>query len=295
MKKTTLLITLLLTAGLAYSQKIQLKKGILSKDDVQIGKVEGEATLLKGTDVSIKAADGSPLVIVKDPLVTFGSFYHEPIRYYAIEFVPLGKKVSLIPDQKKFFTSEKKLVEYLFENIGSDFLGKDGLNAATIDKFIATKDQSQAIAKDTTHIGNLIRISKTKITEPIISRPENGNLMLTAGTKETISTMWQETFQSFDVVKGGVVIGRITKRYKGDPSVPSTSPSSKSVEYIVTRKVPTFTLDDQKVDYINLARIKSSVSGPDIATFCESKYLKIADVFSAETEIATWLVEKGCL
>jgi hypothetical protein len=296
MKKSILLLVLAFTIATAYTQKIQLKKGVLSKDDVQIGKVEGEATLLKGTDVAIKSVDGATtLVSIKDPLVTFGSPYHEPIRYYAIEFVTLGKKAAFIPDQKKFFTSEKKLVEYLFERIGADFLGKDGLNAATIDQFIASKDQSKAIASDTTHIGNLIRVSKVKITEPIINRPADGGVRINSLSKETISTTWQETFETFDVLKGNVVIGQITKRYKGDPSVPSTSPSSQSVEYIVKRKVPSFMLDDKKIDFISLAKIKSTVSGPDIMTYCESKYLKIGNVFAAEAEIADWLVSKGCL
>lgn len=295
MKKLILVLTLTFSVTLGFSQKIQLKKGILSKDDVQLGKLEGEATLLNGTNVSITSMDGSPLVKIKDPLVKFGSVYHEPIRYYSVEFPSIGKTVSFIPDQKKFFTSEKKLVEYLFENIGKEFLGKDGVNAELVNQFIASKDQTQAIAKDTTHISNLIKISKEKIKEPLITRQADGAVRLVSKEKITISTMWQETLETFNIVKGNVIVGQLTKNYKGDPSVPSTSPSSKSVTYVVNRKVNSFTLDGETVDFISLAKVKSAVTGPDIYTYCESKSIKISDIYSAEQEIVDYLIEKGCL
>ncbi len=297
MKKSIVLLALVFTTVLSYSQKIQLKKGLLSKDDVPIGKLEGEATLLKGTNISIQSMEGTPLISIKDPLVKFGSAYHEPIRYYSIQFIPLGKTISFIPDQNKFFTSEKKLVEYLFENIGKDFLGKEGLNAELVDRFITSKDQSKKISLDTLYIANFIKASQEKIAEPLINRPGEGSVRLVSLKKETTSTTWQETLETFDVLQENVIIGRVTKLYKGDPSVPSSSSiqSSKAVEYVVMRKTNPFMVDDRKIEFINLAKVKSSVNGPDVYTYCEQKNIEVSDIYSAEYQIVMQLVTKRCL
>ncbi|HTJ50734.1 MAG TPA: hypothetical protein VL443_14830 [Cyclobacteriaceae bacterium] len=297
MKRNIILLALVLITSFSYSQKIQLKKGLLSKDDVPLGKLEGEATLLKGTNISIQSMEGLPLIIIKDPLVTFGSPYHEPIRYYSIKFIPLDKTVSFIPDQKKFFTSEKKLVEYLFENIGKDFLSASGLNAELVDQFITRRDQSQKIAKDTLHISNLIKASQEKIMEPLVDRPENGDVELVSLEKETINATWRETLETFNILKGKVLIGRVTKFYKGDPSLNngSTTPQSKDVVYVVMRKINSFMLDGEKIEFINLVKVKSSVNGPDVYSYCERKDLKITDIYSAEYQIVSQLVTKMCL
>lgn len=296
MKKSIFLLAILFTAVFSYSQKIQLKKGLLLKDNEAIGKLEGEATLLKGTNISIESVKGAPLISIKDPLVKFGSPYHEPIRYYSIQFIPLAKTISFIPDEKKFFTSEKKIIEYLFENIGKDFLGKDGLNADLVDRFIASKDQSNKLCSDTLYIANFIKASKQKISEPLINRPDGG-VRLVSLKKETTNTIWQETFETFDILQENVIIGRVTKLYKGDPSVPSSSSiqSSKAVEYVVMRKINPFMLDDRKTEFINLAKVKSSVNGPDVYTYCEQKNIEVSDIYSAEHQIVMQLVTKKCL
>ncbi|HEY8934500.1 MAG TPA: hypothetical protein VIM65_04740 [Cyclobacteriaceae bacterium] len=306
MKKSTLLLILLFTVFLSYSQKIQLKKGLLSKDNVPFGKLEGEATLLNGTNISIKSMEDAPLINIHEPRVTFGSPFYEPIRFYSIKFVPLQKTVAFIPE--KFFMSEKKLVEYLFENIGNNFLGNEGLNAEVIDKFIASKDQSGKIAKDTVHISNLVKADLEKTNEPLIDRPEKDRVELSSLKKETTNAIWYETLQTFNIVKGNVVIGKLIKRYKGDPSISSssTTPQSKEVEYVVKRRVKPFMLDGEEIEYVNLAKVKSSLSKPEINMYCERKYsktssgaystdLEISDVYNAEYQIVTQLIERGCL
>src|SRR5688572_6552056 len=109
-----LLVSLALITNLGYSQKIQLKKGIITRDGEPVAKLEGNATLLKGTDIKIQTVEGTTLIDITSPRKTF--FLYDPIMYYHFQFVPLDNKaVSFIPE--KFLYSEKNLVEFLFENI----------------------------------------------------------------------------------------------------------------------------------------------------------------------------------
>lgn len=295
----TILFTIFIT-GFCYAQKIQIKKGILLKDDVPVGKLEGKATLLNGTYVSISSNEDVPLMIIKDPLIVYGSPFHAPLRYYSINFVPLRKKVAIIPSDKKFFTSEKKLMEYLYESIGNDFLTKDGLNEKEIDRFMASsKDQTKFIQEDSTRIMDLIKISKEKLQSPLVPRPVGAGYRLDSYDKQTIDKNWAETYQELDIIQGDVVIGKITKRYKGDPSVAVGSvPSSRWVHYIVTRKVVPFTHEGKSISFVNMASVKGDTQYPDIYVDCDkawSKDVKFADIFAAEHELISWLITKGCL
>jgi hypothetical protein len=299
MKKNTLVLFGMLLASLSYSQKIQLKKNVVLKDEIPIGKLEGKATMFNGTNVIIQSSDGTPLIVVKDPLVKFGSAFHEPMRYYLIDFIPYHKTVAFIPADKRFFTSEKKLVEYLFTTIGKDFFNSDGINESMIDSFIAEKDEAKKINDDTLHIARLVKVSKEKLQEPLIPRPANTSVGIRSVGKSVINKIWAETSQTFDIEQGGVIIGTITKYYKGDPSaVSGTIEQSKSVHYIVKRRVNPFTLDGETITYVDLTSVKSSTSGPDVYTDCSTVGLssfKTSDIYHAELEIVSWLSSKGCL
>jgi len=299
MRKISLVVVMTLMAVVCSAQKIQLKKGIISNEDEPIGKLVGKATLLGGTDITLQSLDGASLVKIKDPYVGFQGIY-PGIRYYSIQFVPLNKTMSLIPANKVFFTSEKKLVEYLFESIGKNFLNKDGLNAEVVNQGIASNDQSAAIARDTTYTNSLLKMSWDKFKEPVVSRAVSARVRLVSIKKETINNGYsRSTLETFDIVQGDVIIGKIIKLYEGDPSVSNGSATaSKSVEYTVMRKVSPFVLDGKEIEFANMTVVKSRLSTPDIETMCERaayRDLKPSDIFSAEYEIVNWLISRGCL
>jgi hypothetical protein len=298
MKKTILITALMLATLLCHSQMIQLKKGILSKDDVALGKLEGKATLLNGTDISIQSMDGSQLVHIKDPNIKFGYPFQEPVHFYTVEFTPINKRVCLFPETKnRFFTSEKKLVDFMFDKIG-DFVNQNGLDEQVIDKFISERDQCKKINEDTIRNGKILRAGVEKLKDPLLRRPGSESLKIKAFGKETIDVVWSITYQVFEVSQGGVVIGRMSKKYTGDPSImKSGSQQSRDVHYIVQRKVEPFTVDGASIDYIDLASIKSSTTGPDVYTRCNVglQGFKPSDIYTAEYEIASWLISKGCL
>jgi hypothetical protein len=296
MQKLLLLLSLLaLTFNFSSAQKIQLKKGIISRDGEPIGKMDGKASLLKGTSVSIQSLEGTDLMNITSPIKTFPLY--ESIMYYHIRFATPNKTISFIPE--KFLYSEKNLVEFLFESIGTDFLTKEGLNADMVDKFIADKDQSQAIAHDTTYYSNLVKISKEKLKEPVVSRPLDSKVRLYSTEKKTIEAYGQKTLETFDIFQGNVLIGKLTKFYKGDPTLHvNATPPPKEVEYTVLRKISAFSLDEKTIEFVNMAKVKSSISTPDIYSHCDgtwAKDLQASDIYSAESAIVNWLISKGCL
>jgi hypothetical protein len=96
-----------------------------------------------------------------------------------------------------------------------------------------------------------------------------------------------------------VLIGKLSKYYRGDPSVSgSFAGQSPSVEYTVMRSVTPFMFHDKQFEFIKLAKVSSSLSTPNIYAQCErawSKDLKTSNIFSAEYDIVSWLISKGCL
>jgi len=299
MIKRILVISALLITGLCHAQNVTFKKNVILKNDEPVGKFEGKATLLKGTDVSVVSMEGAPLVLIKDPLVRFGSPFYEPLRYYSVTFVPLNKTVAFIPADKKFFASERKLIEYLYYIIGNNFLTKDGLSTEVIDRFTASnRDQTKVIEQDTLQIKELVKISKDKLKEPVASK--GASFKLFAYSKREVNQMWAETIQEFDIIQNEVVIGKISKVHRGDPSVAKESslPPSQSIRYIVSRKVSPFDLNGKTISYVNVALLSGSAQFPNQYTECENAGLtgfKFSDIYSAEHEMVAWLLSKGCL
>jgi hypothetical protein len=295
MKRLLLLLSLTLTLNFSHAQKIQLKKGVITRDSEPIGKLEGEAGWLKGTDVSIHGNDGTALLNITSHIKSFSLY--EPISYYSFQFPTLNKTVAFVPE--KFYSSERNLVEFLFENIGKDFLTKDGLNADLVYMFATGKDQSETIAQDTTYYSNLVRISKEKFEEPLIKRDLNNRVQLQSLEKKTINQRKQETLETYDIIQGGVVIGKLSKHFKGDPALYVNGiAESKEVVYTIQRRVTPFTLNDKTIEFVNMAKVKGSIGDPSISTHCDKagvKDFKPADIFYAETVVANWFIYKGCL
>lgn len=298
MKKITLLAALLFIITLCFSQKLQLKKGVISRDGQPIAKLEGKATLLK-TDVTIKSLTDVPLLNIQRIIKTFGSPFHEAVQYYTIRFIPADKAAYMLMTSSNSYTSEKNLAQYFFDTIGHDFFNGDKLNTEIVDAFISKGDQSGQIKKDTLRTRGLITLSKEKLSEPLTGRDVNAGLYLKSLTKETISTVRAESLETFDIYQGDQVIGRILKRIKGDKSIPGAGNNTiNSAEFVVMRKVPQFSYDGETLDFVNLALVEGSSEYPDIYVECEkawAKDLKLRDIYSAEHQITSWLISKGCL
>jgi hypothetical protein len=297
MKKITLLTASLLITTLCFSQRLQLKKGILSEDGQPVAKLEGKATLFK-TNVTIKSLSDTPLLSVERIIKTFGSPFHEGINYYEIRFIPTGKVASLLMTGENSYTSEKNLAQYIFDTIGHNFFSNDQINQEIVDAFFKG-DQSEQIRTDTLMTRNLITLSKEKLTEPLIPRDGNTYLRLNSLKKETISTAKAESLETFDIYQGNVVIGRVLKRIKGDKSIPGAATYTiNSAEYVVMRRVSPFVYRDKNEEFVNMALVKGDGEYPDIYVECEkawAKDVKLPDIYTAEYQITSWLISKGCL
>ena len=295
MKKITLLFTVffLLTVILAIAQKIQVKKGIVSKDDEPVAKLEGEATFAKGLDITLKSMTDEPLLHIKNVLINYHNVFYGTIQYYAIDFLPLNQSAGLVVEYTH--SSEKKLIEYLYATIGLDFLNKDGLNKDQINKFLASKDESKKIHADTTRTFAIRNYERERLKNPVKVRNFTVAISLrSTGPRLTTS----RSMETFDIYQDNKMIGKITKTISSSAVAPGGTPT-QSAGYIVTRKVEPFSVDGETFEFANLARVIAEPDFPiNISAYCErtwAKDLKLSNILAGEQQIVLWLIEKGCL
>ena len=278
------------------AQKIQVKKGIVSKGDVAIAKLEGEATFLKGTDITLKSMTDEPLLHVKSIILNYHSVFYESMNFYSFEFLSMKKAGVITFDYT--FSSERKLIEYLYETIGNDFLNKSGLNEEQVNSFLATKSEGAKIHADTTRTYAMINNERERLKRPVESRKFDAVVTLQSeGVK--FNSSGNVSLEMFNVYYDNMLIGKISKSIKTGFTAPgATSPGEKTSLYVAERKVEPFVVDGERFEFANMARFSFTPNfPPSISAYCErawAKDIKIPDILSAEKQIATWLLDKGC-
>lgn|GEM_PF-3800007 len=283
----------LLISGLSFGQKIQVKRGIITNNGEAIGKLQGEATFANGTDITIKSMNEELLLHVKSILVNYHNIFYKSLQFYSIDFLPLNLSASLIIDYP--FSSERRLIEYLYTIIGSSFLRKDGLDKNQVEKFLASKDESAKINADTTRTFAIRNHEREALRRQAERRDLNG--MITLKLVNSIAS-GSSTQQTSEIYQGSLLIGTITKTITNSAVTPS-GPPVMSANYVIKRKVDRFAVDAMDFEFAHLAAINANPNYPlDITVYCErtwAKDLKLPDILAGERQIILWLIEKNCL
>lgn len=288
-----LIIFLSLISILSHAQKIQIKKGLITNDGEPLGKLEGEATFANGTDITIKSMGDEPLVHIKCVIINYHNVFYKSIQFYSIDFIPLNQSAALTMDYP--FSSEKRLIEYLYATIGPIFLSKEGLNKNQVENFLASKDESAKIHADTTHNFAMRNNEREALKKSIESRDINGMLLMRLVDSRASGSSTQETAE---IYQGNLLIGKIVKTITSSAVASGGSPV-RSASYVVMRRVEAFSVDGEKFEFAHLAAVNADPNFPlDIKAYCErtwAKDLKLSDILAGERQIILWLIEKGCL
>lgn len=291
-KMKTLSLILFLIPTLLHAQKIQVKKDVVIRDGEPIAKVEGKTSFTK-TDMTIKSLREEPLVQVQSVWVKFGYPFHPIWTYYTIKFVKADKSVSIIADMR---SSERKLIEFLYEKIGNDFLTKEGLNESAVSSFVASADQSEKIHNDSIRTIGIVKHTTEKLKEPVPDRNRQARLNLILVDAKDVRDGKVISREVFDAFQDDKLVARVVKNQKSGMQI-----GTRIYEYIVMRSVSPFTVGNETFSFADMALIEANsdpeykpeihVQGCDRTWALDVKFKPA----SGEYSIVSWLIEKGCL
>jgi ribosomal protein L17 len=283
MKYLTILL-LFVFIGEGYSQKIQIKDGQIMKDKVPVAKLEGETKLLSGTNLKIKTLTDEPMVTIRTRTVDYHSHFQPATEFLEFHFVPANIKVSRLDVISH--TSEKKIVGYLFDEIGKDFLTQKGVDTILIKSFARKNDEASKIKEDTLKRLELISFYQNAIKEPGPTRNREASITFhdfsrtllswdgyNAMTKSYYSD-W--TFQGIyqDKTLLGIVIKEMVK------DVPN-APACSAVQYFILKKITAAKIQGKSRDFAPLALLTAQPQS-------------VSDFFKVEGDNQQWtLLEKA--
>jgi hypothetical protein len=261
-----LVIGCVITQSLA--QKIQIKDGAILKDKRPIGKLEGKTVLGDNLNLKILSPEGLPLIILKEKTARYYSSFYKDTHYVSIEMPSIGKAFSRI--EMHDWVSEKKIVKFLFDEIGDDFLSENGLNIEKVSAYLSKGDQSHAIEKDTLALGEFVTTLHRGLSQPLTKRDINAVVDLTICDKN--KTMWKGYEdqasgyykREFSIItQGKVQIGLLIKTFAKLPG--------EYRQYYILRKVNRFKTANYEDEFIPLAFLDTSLMDLTPGQFSEMK------------------------
>jgi hypothetical protein len=274
-------------------QKIQIKKDVLLKDGEPIALLEGKAGTGNATMLVIKSLQGQPLMRVRSRYVNYKNNFYKGFIYHALEFLSLDKSAAILTEYT--YSSERKLIEYLYTTIGADFLGKDGLQAQPVTRFVDEQDQSKKIHADTTRIMNILKLERERLDIPPAARNAQLPFVLRSLGLRTSGNLTAETFE---IYQDNLLLGKVTKFISSQTPTPGAT-TIRSASYEFQRKIQQFEVEGELFDYGNLGSIEANPNYPlSVKMYCGRASLgdiKLTDILNGEHEIVAWLIERTCL
>lgn len=250
MKYCLLLLFSLLSLS-SFGQKYKLKKNVLSKDKVEVAKMEGKVNILK-TDLTIKTMDDKPLVIVSDGHFSTKVPDVAPILWLRFYLPQLGKEIIL--QQKNSYFNTKQFLKYEFEKKGVHFYA-DGLHE---DELELLEDYSTQLQADTLEVLSFLQFFKENLPAQQVDRP--ASQPVTFGTFNNSSDV--AIIQGKDGNGKPIVIGKI--RYTHVPGMTSTDPPSKHAIRIYKRFPDKVLFNGEETDYLLAGYIDLLESIPEL-------------------------------
>lgn len=294
MKKTILFIAVLLIGLTSNAQKFKVKKGIIYRDKVEIGKVEGSLWKANDNGANIFNLNNELIMTIKLNEYNYDNPLYKGFKWYDIKFGDSGKEVminhlnvttSSIPSIFKNFTKK-----YEFEINGKPIQNQDAI--------ISKYDFKQKLEADIKEKASIDSKYAKILADNEIQRDRLMPIKYKTLKKDELilkKRIMQDTL-NIDGENNNIIIGSFTREYKRDLG----STVTKEIEYWFMEKFSKPQGEEKLTEYYAAGVIiKNSMVVHDcnVYTFVDKKIhkVKIEDPLTAETTILNFLLDNGYL
>lgn len=288
--KNYLLLLFIFLSLTSYGQKYKLKKDILSKDKVEIAKMEGKVSLVK-KDLTISTMDDSQILVVTGG--TYSDVFpgNEPLSWYSFWFPQLKREITLKESNSYFNT--KQFLKNEFEEKGIHFYA-DGLHADELEQL---EDYSAQLHKDTLNIIDSFRFYKEAFAANHINRPASAPVSfgLINNSPDLL------IIQGKDENGKAIIIGKIV--YAHNPGMSSSDPGRQHKARIFRKLQNEIVFNGNKTSYLIAGYIDLFESFPRLFLYEDGKAVNPTiyridtskDGLQSAREAAAFMAAKGYL
>jgi hypothetical protein len=281
MKKSILLSVCILIAVVLNAQKLTVKSGKILKDNIPVGKVEGEVGMIKSANLKFYGTDNNLIMSLEEKSFSLNNPLYSDYYYYIIKFEDSGKE--MMYKISAHCPGEKCIVKKLADEAEFDFNGKAIPNQ---DEIIGKYDYTNAFITDTTEKRNQEALISQWLTENEILRDKSKDIVLMPQKTETFAYTTKTWYQ---VAQDNVVIGTALKEYTSSPSV--------STIYWISEKFYSPKGTNGDINETFAAKATTSLNSLSVFTFAYKKWhtVNVKDVNYAEKELIKYLINNKYL
>ena len=290
MKKIIIVLFAIFIGFAANAQKFKLKKDILTKDKIEIGKVEGTLWKMGNDGATVFGLNNELILKIKLNEHKFDNPLYKTLKWYEFSFGP-GKEF-LFNHNNSAITSVPQILKVLTQKYEFEFNGKPIENQDEIISKYNYKDELEKIIKE-----NDLKDSKyAKILADNEIQRDRSMPIKYKTLKEEELVLEQLILQDTISKNVNLIIGSFTREYKRDLG----STVNKAVEYWFMERFSRPQGDEKLTEYYAAGVI---IDNPfyahdcEVYTFVDKKTheIKIEDPLKAEKTIIKFLVNNGYL
>jgi hypothetical protein len=293
MKKIIIILLVVFIGFGANAQKFKAKKGILTLDKVEIGKVEGTLWKMGDDGATIFGLNNEVILKIKLNEHDFDNPLYKTLKWYDFSFGP-GKEF-MLNHLNSTMTSIPQILKILTKKYGFEFNGSVIENQDELISKNNYKDELEKIIKD----NDLTDSKYAKIlADNEIQRDRLMPIKYKTLQKDELilkKRIMQDTL-SIDDEKNNIIIGFFTREYKRNLG----STVTNEIEYWFTEKFSRPQGEEKLTEYYAAGVIIENsmlVNDCEVYTFVDKKThkVKIKDPLTAETTILNFLLDNGYL
>jgi hypothetical protein len=282
--KYVITFTVLLFSTTSYCQKIQIKDGQILKDKIPVAKIEGETKLLQGANLMVKTLSDKPLFTVMTKTVNYHSYFQPSSEFLEFHFLQPNVKVNQL--DLISHTSEKKIIGYLFDEMGKDFLTPEGMDETLVKSFAEKKDESSKIKEDTLKISEMTSFYHNGIKQTNLTRNRQAPITFKDFPREKLNwdgyiAMKKSFYSDWSyqgIYQDNLLVGVLIKEMVKD--VPN-APSYSAAQYFILKKINAAEVQGKLREFAPLALLTAQPQA-------------VSDFFKVEGDNQQWtLLEKA--